>query len=128
MWLPLLRVRLGRGHTLARAPILAVVDSGSPFCLFRADNAAAIGIKDIITGKLAKMGGAKKGSEDTYWFHKIKLYIESDWTIEVWAGFSPNLSVGGLLGRNGFFDHFFVLFDHSANPPQLDVTKIDRVQ
>lgn len=124
-WIPYLRVRPSKGHALLRRPILAIVDSGSPYCLFRNDIAAAIGIRDITTGQAGEIGSSKKGVTDICYFHKVKLYVE-EWVIEVTAGFSSNLSVPALLGRHGFFDHFLVTFDHSASPPMLEVTKIDR--
>jgi hypothetical protein len=46
--------------------------------------------------------------------------------IEVMAGFPLNLSVPALLGRHGFFDHFLVTFDHSTDPPMIEVVPIDR--
>lgn len=128
LWMPMLPVRLGRGHARARAPIMAFVDSGSPFSLFRADLAGWIGINDIKTGKPAEIGGIKAGAADMYYFHRIKLYIEPEWMVEVWGGFSPALSVAGLLGLNGFFDNFHVTFDHAVSPPSIEVTKIDKVQ
>ncbi len=109
-----------------RAWILAIVDSGSPYCLFRDDVAAAIGIRDITTGKPFEFGSVKRGITGTAYFHKIGLYVESDWKIDVLAGFSSTLSVAGLLGRYGFFDHFLVAFDHSGNPPVMEISKIDR--
>jgi len=105
---------------------MAIVDSGSPYCLFRADIAKEIGIRDITTGKAFDIAGFKKGMTETGYFHKILLYIESDWKINVTAGFTPNLSVPALLGRYGFFDQFLVTFDHSGSPPAIEVSKIDR--
>jgi len=61
-------------------------------------------------------------------FHKVKIYVESDWIIEVMVGFCKKLSVAGILGRNGFFDNFHVHFDHSSSPPVLEVSKIATIQ
>jgi hypothetical protein len=94
--------------------------------LFRDDIATAIGIRDITTGKSGDIGSVKRGVSDTCYFHKIKIYVEADWVIEVLAGFSARLSVPALLGRYGFFDHFLVTFDHTLNPPMLDITKLER--
>ena len=33
-------------------------------------------------------------------FHRVKIYIELDWIIEVTAGFCKKLAVAGILGRN----------------------------
>jgi hypothetical protein len=125
-WIPYLLVRLGKGHSISRAPIFAIVDTGSPYCIFRSDQALAIGIRDITTGEMGEIGSVKKGVKDKCYFHKIKLYIETFGPIEIKAGFSENLSVPALLGRYGFFDHFFVRFDHSGNPPALELDRIER--
>jgi hypothetical protein len=126
-WMPFLRVRPGKGHAFLRSPVFALVDTGSPYCLFHADIAIGIGIRDITTGKARVMGSVKAGIKDTAYFHKIKLQIESDWNIDVYAGFSPNLSCRALLGRYGFLDHFVVTFDHSGSPPIIEITPITRV-
>jgi hypothetical protein len=105
-WIPYLQVRLGKSHAISRAPVLAIVDTGSPYCIFRADIAAAIGIRDIKTGESGEIGSVKKGIKDKCYFHRIKLYIEAFAPIEVKAAFTENLSVAALLGRYGFFDHF----------------------
>ena len=123
-----MRVRVCKGHAMTPGWIMAIVDSGSPYCLFRADIALAIGIKNLTTGKAHEIGGVKKGAVDIYYFHNVKLFIEGNWVIEVMAGFSASLSVPALLGRNGFYDNFIVNFDHSASPPVMSISKIDKVQ
>ncbi|MGA1999117.1 MAG: hypothetical protein ABSG52_03925 [Terriglobales bacterium] len=125
--LPMLSVQIGSGHIFLPAPILAIVDSGSPYCLFRADIAEALKI-DLTSGKPAQLGSVRKGALDTYYFHKVKVKIERNWLIEVFAGVSSTMACPAILGRNGFFDQFFVKFDHSTNPPAVEIEKIDKVQ
>ncbi len=123
MYWPTLMVRVGRLHQQTpRLP--AVVDSGSPWCIFRSDVGRFLGI-DVHSGKRHKMGGVISGVTDAIYFHKVKIYIEQEWVIEVMAGFSDKLSLAGILGRDGFFDNFHVYFDHSGKPPVL---QIDRIQ
>jgi hypothetical protein len=122
----MLRVRPGKGHAFLRSPVLALVDSGSAYCLFHSDIALPIGIRDISTGKPGEIGGVKAGVKDRVYFHNIKLQIASNWSIDVLAGFTPNLSCKALLGRYGFLDHFIVTFDHSGTSPELEITKIVR--
>jgi hypothetical protein len=105
---------------------LALVDTGSPYCLFHSDIAASIGIRDITSGISLEIGSVKKDVKDTAYFHKIKLQIEADWNIDVLAGFSARLSCHAILGRYGFFDHFLVTFDHSGSPPVIEITPISR--
>jgi hypothetical protein len=126
-WLPYLRVRPAKAHTVMRSPLLAIVDSGSPYCLFREDIATAIGIRDITKGAVkSEIGSVRQGIKTDCYFHKIKIYVE-EWIVDVTAGFTPHLAVPALLGRYGFFDQFLVTFNHSGNPPMLDISKIDRV-
>lgn len=123
MFWPTLMVRVGRMHQQTpRFP--AVVDSGSPWCIFKSDIGKFLGI-DVYSGKRHKMGGVISGITEAIYFHKVKLYVESDWVIDVTVGFSDKLSVTGILGRGGFFDNFYVYFDHSTKPPIL---QIDRIQ
>jgi hypothetical protein len=125
-WLPLLSVRVGFNHKQTpRIP--AVVDSGSQCCLFKADLAEYLGM-DLKSGIEGSMGGLSHGMREPVYYHTVKLYVESDWVIDITAGFIKKLSVAGLLGRNGFFDNFKVRFDQSLIPPILEIEKIDKLQ
>lgn len=83
---------------------------------------------ELTSGVESRVGGIIRGPDDPIYFHKVKIYIEMDWVIEVMAGFVKKLQVPGILGRNGFFDNFHVKFDQSANPPAVEVTKIEKIQ
>ena len=104
----------------------AVVDSGSPYCMFQAGVGEYIGI-DVPKGVEHVIGGIISDPREPIYFHKVKLYVELDWVVEVMAGFVKKLAVTGILGRNGFFDSFTVLFDHSKHPPEMEVQKIELV-
>jgi hypothetical protein len=125
-WLPLLNVRVSWNHKQTpRIP--AVVDSGSQCCLFRADIGEYLGI-DVKNGIEDVIGGLSQGMREPVFYHKVKLYIESDWIIDVTAGFVKKLSVAGILGRNGFFDNFRARFDHSGVPPIVEIERIEKIQ
>jgi hypothetical protein len=126
-WLPELECRLAKKHAKPGVRFSAVVDSGSPFCLFRADLGRQIGL-DIHKGVPQDIGGVVSGGSEPAYFQKVSLYIENNWVIEVHAGFMENLSVGGLLGRRGFFENFIVRFDHSSLPPVLEIDRIPTIQ
>jgi hypothetical protein len=79
-------------------------------------------LKDGSRGDLRGVVGGATG--DVY-YHKIKLCVGSG-IIGINAGFSENLSVAGLVGRHGFFEHFKVSFDPSNNPPGFELTRIHR--
>src|ERR1043165_211054 len=122
-WTPLLKVRISANHQ--STPILpAVVDSGSPYCLFRADVADFLHI-DLRKAPQGSLGGIIGGPHDPVFFHNVNVVVENNWTINVYACFMKKLCTAAILGRGGFFDRFQVLFDHSKNPPEFEVTKIE---
>jgi hypothetical protein len=122
-WTPMLNVRVLYNHQMT--PTLpAVVDSGSPFCLFRADVADYLHI-NLQGAPQSQLGGIIGGPKDVVFFRPVKLVIENNWTIDVYAGFMKKLGVAAILGRGGFFDRFYVSFDHSTSPPEFEIGKID---
>ena len=126
LWMPYLSVRVRKGHQQTpRFP--AVVDSGSPYWLFRADVADYLGI-DLTRGVKDFVGGVTTAPSEPIFFHKVNIVIESDWVIQVMAGFVKKPSVAGILGRNGFFDNFYVKFDYSVKPSEMEVAKIEHLQ
>jgi|SRR5579872_102529 len=125
-WMPILQVRVGYNHKQTpRMP--AVVDSGSPYCFFQSSVAEYLGI-DVERGIEDSVGGITKGAPEPVYFHKVQVYVEADWIINIMAGFCKKLSVAAILGRNGFFDNFHTQFDHSGNPPVLEIRRIERAQ
>lgn len=72
------------------------------------------------------IGGISEGMQEPVYFHSVQLYIEDNWIINVTAGFVKKLTFNGLLGRTGFFDNFFVSFDHTVQPPVFEITKIEQ--
>ncbi len=96
-WLPLLNVRVGYNHKQTpRIP--AVIDSGSHCCLFRADIGEYLGI-NIREGIESTMGGLSQRMREPVYYHKIRLYVESDWIIDITAGFIKKLSVAWNPGK-----------------------------
>ena len=87
----------------------AVVDSGSPWCLFHSEIGKSIGIK-IEKGRKGKLGGVLAGTASAVYFHPISLWVPGG-MIRTTGGFSPDLAVAGILGRQGFFDKHIVTFD-----------------
>ena len=125
MWVPMLRVRCMFQHQMM-PPILAVVDSGSPYCLFKTDIADFLHI-DLTNAPRGQMGGVIGGPQDVTYFHRITLQVENNWTFDVLGAFMKKLAVPAILGRVGFFDRFTVTFDHSKTPNEFEVNKIEPV-
>ncbi len=84
-----------------------IIDSGATNCLFHADIAKRLGL-DPKSGVLQWTNGIG-GLEET-WLHDVMLHLPGG-PVRVTAGFKENLSVAGLLGMRGFFEHFHVRFD-----------------
>lgn len=122
-WVPLLNVSILYKHAQSKR-FEAMVDSGSPTCLFHSSIGKAIGIK-IEDGKEGQLGGVIGGEIRKVYYHPIKLCIASN-MISVVAGFSDSLSVAAILGRAGFFDNYSVTFDPCGTPPGLDLERINR--
>jgi len=121
-WLPIIPVQLSRGTFLTNQ-FEAIADTGAFDCLFHADIAPAVGIKDITTGTAKPSGGIVKGLPILIYGHELRLVIGSD-NFKIQAFFSTELSVSALLGRNGFFDKYIVTFDPSGDTPSFSMTRI----
>ena len=78
--------------------------------MFHADFAKYLGL-DLRAGVLEKTQGIG-GSTDT-WVHQLCLYVPGG-PATIHAAFKENLPCAGLLGMNGFFEHFMITFIHSA--------------
>lgn len=125
-WLPVLPVRLIYKHSPPSHRVEAIVDSGSPYCLFHASLCKSLGIKRVEDGIEDVLKGVVGGKDESpMYFHKVKVLVGAS-DFETMAGFSWGLAVGGLLGRRGFFENFLVKFDCSTYPPQLDIEKLHR--
>lgn len=115
-WIPVLTVSLVIGHSTTRR-FEAVVDSGSPNCLFHADIGKAHGL-EIEAGQRGPLGGVIGGARGDVFYHKVKLVVPGG-LISIVAGFSDQLAVAAILGRHGFFEHYVITFDPRNSPPGL---------
>jgi hypothetical protein len=88
----------------------AVIDSGATRCLFHANLASSLGI-DLRSG-ISEITNGIGGREET-WVHDLLLYIPGG-PVQIQASFKENLPIAGLLGTNGFFEHFDVTFEGRA--------------
>lgn len=122
-WLPVLDVALH--YRRAKSPrVEAIVDSGSPWCLFHAEIGNFLKIP-VEQGEPSQLGGVIAEASSPVYFHELKLSF-GDQVVDAIAGFSAHLSVAGILGRQGFFDSCVVTFDPSAEPPGLSIERFFR--
>ena len=122
-WLPVLTVAVIHHHKACKR-FEAIVDSGSPWCLFHAAVGRSIGI-NIENGEVGRLGGVIRGASEPVYFHNVKIrFLEH--IVDATAGFTETLSVAGILGRQSFFDNCTVTFDPSSAPGHLDITRLFR--
>jgi hypothetical protein len=70
-WTPMLRIRVAANHQ--QTPVLsAVVDSGSPFCIFRMDVANFLHV-DLRSAPSSQIGGVIGGPKELIYFHNVIL-------------------------------------------------------
>ncbi|MGB2898200.1 MAG: hypothetical protein WBB89_02970 [Candidatus Acidiferrum sp.] len=122
-WVPMLYARISKKQAAPSIRFAAMIDTGSPFCLFHAQIGESIGV-DIHSGIEQSIAGVVPGVNTPAYFHRLNLHIEANWIVEINAGFIENFQCPALLGRRGFFDRFVVSFDHSVNPPIFEIEQI----
>jgi hypothetical protein len=123
LWLPVLAVSIIYRHAESRR-LEAIVDSGSPFCLFHADIGRGLGM-EVESGAGRELGGVIGGVRRKTYYHMVKLKLAGT-IIPVVAGFCPELSVGAILGRMGFFDNYRITFNPEYTPPGMEIEKVNR--
>ncbi len=126
VWMPVMSIKIDNPatHSPPTKRFEVIVDSGAPDCFFHADVGRAIGLK-IESGVQGDLGGIVKGANIKVYYHDIGLYVGAD-RIRVRAGFSDAVSVGGILGRRGFFENFIITFDPSLVPAGFEIQRLGR--
>lgn len=94
----------------------AIIDSGASQCIFHASIGRAIGL-EIEKGEKVSTNGIQ-GPAQLY-LHDISLFAPGG-IIATRAGFSEELPIAGLLGMEGFFQHFTIIFDPTALRVELN--------
>ncbi len=94
----------------------AIIDSGATRCQFQAAIGRAMGF-DIESGEAEETLGIN--GVNRIYMHDISLYLPGG-VVATRAAFSYELPVPGLLGMEGFFEHFQVIFDPVARQVELE--------
>ena len=96
----------------------ALIDSGADFNILPAEVGEIIGL-DIKNGKMVEFGGIGSGGHAAY-FHKVKISIGGiEHQLDCSFSYDIVKSGYGILGQEGFFDHFIVKFDHSKKEIEI---------
>jgi hypothetical protein len=99
--------------------IEAFVDSGASRTTFHASIGEGLGF-DVKKGELVKALGANGKLSESY-LHDMALYAPGG-VIQIRAAFSYELPLAGILGMDGFFEHFTLTFDPVGK--QIEVQRI----
>jgi hypothetical protein len=94
-----------------------IIDSGASRCVFHTDIGQSIGL-DVMSGAIEPTYGVSGEATNTY-LHDIAFYAPGG-IIQITAGFTANLPVAGVLGMKGFFEHFKITFDPTAEQVELE--------
>jgi hypothetical protein len=123
-WWALLPVQISNHakHSPPTKRFEALVDTGASRCIFHATLGKAIGL-NVGKGKEDQTVGVS-GKPTIIYLHDISLYVPGGHIFKITAGFSDELPMAGILGRNGFLEHFKVLFDPSGETPGFDIERV----
>ncbi|HEY4694635.1 MAG TPA: aspartyl protease family protein [Candidatus Nanoarchaeia archaeon] len=116
---PIIPIFVSSGKNGVQYEVL--VDSGADCNVFDAEIGEAIGI-DIKSGTPDQIKGVDGRGIDC-WVHEVRVTVVGEGLVTVKTAFTYSLPLEGygLVGQNGFFDHFIVRFDY--NQGKVSVTK-----
>jgi hypothetical protein len=80
---------------------------------------------DVLKGVHSTIGGIVPGARIDVYYHDVSLWVGTG-MIRIRAGFALQITAAALLGRHGFFEHYIVKFDPSAEPPGFDIERLGR--
>ncbi|MFD5536665.1 aspartyl protease family protein [Streptomyces sp. NPDC127079] len=98
---------------------MALVDSGADVNVFDVEIAIALGL-NLKAGEAADIVTVMGGVETVY-FHPITITVGGT-RIETRVAFRERASDYGVVGQNGFFDHFIISFDRQAE--ELEIKRL----
>lgn len=113
---PIVPFYLFHGKSFVR--LEGLLDSGADFSLFHAEIADVLGVR-WKTGIPHTFEGIT-GARGTTYFHQLKIKI-GQWTENITCGFSDDLSENnyGILGQEGFFEHFKIIFNLASETVEI---------
>lgn len=122
-WWALLPVQISNPakHSPPTKRFEALVDSGASRCIFHASLGRAIGL-NIEKGEHDQTVGVS-GKPTVIYLHNVSLHVPGGHILKIKAAFTAELPMAGILGRNGFFEHFKVLFDPSGTTAGFEIER-----
>lgn len=98
--------------------VLALIDSGADYCLFPKGIAEIIGIENIKDGHKLDFFGIK-GKPISFYSNNIEIQV-GNYKFSCEGYFSYKYKGPPLLGENGFFSIFKVIFDFQEEEIELE--------
>lgn len=116
---PIIDIIIKTNRNFAIYPVL--IDSGADYCIFHIELAKALGVK--LTKKHIIVKGVGKDKIKGFWGEiEIKL---SNYSYQTKAMFADISDFGhGILGQQGFFDHFDVKLSYQKQTIEIEPIKI----
>lgn len=115
---PIIRIIVKTENNFAIYPVL--IDSGADYCIFNLELAKALGIK--LFKKRTSVRGVGKNRLKGFWGEvEIKLDNKSYQTRVIFADI--NEFGHGVLGQQGFFDHFDVNLSYQKQ--SIEITPVE---
>ena len=116
---PIIEIIIKFENNFAIYPVL--IDSGSDYCIFNTELAIDLGIK--LQNTKIKFRGVGKDQIIGRW-GEVVIKIESN-SYKTKALFAKISQFGhGILGQQGFFDHFDVKLRHQKQTIEIEPTRI----
>lgn len=89
--------------------VYALIDSGADRSLFNIQIAKDIGL-NLDRSHIEHFSGIEGGKIPTFITHLELQVIGSSKTVDLIAGFTDSPNVGAILGQEGFFDEYKIVF------------------
>lgn len=98
---------------------VALLDSGADFNIFHSEIAEIIGI-NLDDVEKSYFSGIKRSAQGVRYMTVIEIGID-DYTFNAPVYFSPDISPDGfgIIGQQGFFDHFKITMHYKARDIEL---------
>ncbi len=116
---PIIDIIIKTNKNFAIYPIL--IDSGADYCIFHIELAKALGVK--LTKKRTSVRGVGKDKIKGFW-GEVEIRL-SNYSYQTRAIFADISDFGhGILGQQGFFDHFDVKLSYQKQEIEIEPIKI----
>ena len=116
---PIIDIIVKAENNFAIYPVL--IDSGADYCIFNIELAKALRIK--LTSKRTNFRGVGKDKIEGFW-GKVEIKL-GNYSYQTKAIFADISNFGhGILGQQGFFDHFDVNLSYQKQTIEIEPIKI----